>query len=113
MKAWLWERAARTPEALALEARGLRISYGELNARAERRAAALRAWGCAPGDRVGALFGNDPAFVEWLHAAACGRVVLVQRAVGDCVDAVMFVSARPERRADFERFLGTMQYEAR
>jgi len=77
VKPWLWERAARTPDALALEARGARISYGELNARAERRAGALRARGCAPGDRVGALFGNDPAFVEWLHAAARARVVLV------------------------------------
>jgi len=37
-------------------------------------------------------------------------VVLVQRAAGGCVDVVSFAEP-PERRADFERFLGTMRFE--
>jgi O-succinylbenzoic acid--CoA ligase len=77
LRAWLLERAARTPDAPALVASGRASSYAALAARALRRAAALRALGVAPGDRVAALLGNDPAFVELAHAAAIAGAVLV------------------------------------
>jgi hypothetical protein len=50
---------------------------------------------------------------QLLRETATGLVVLVQRVVTGCVDAVMFLSAKPERRAEFERFLGTMRFERR
>ncbi len=50
----LFERqAARTPEAVAVQIGDARASYGELNARADTAAAALRASGVGPGAVVG------------------------------------------------------------
>lgn len=77
MRSWLVERAARTPGAIALVARGRSLSYSGLCRMAEQGARMLRAAGCAPGDRVAALFGNDPAFVACLHACARTELVLV------------------------------------
>lgn len=47
--------AATTPEAPALEARGLTLNYGELQARVERYAAALQTCGIGPESRVALL----------------------------------------------------------
>ena len=76
--------------------------------------------GAAPsGARPAGFTAAAPITVDGVQATQLVRelagrlVVLVQRAAGDCVDALMFVSARAERRADFERFLGTMRFEAR
>ncbi|MBP0456400.1 amino acid adenylation domain-containing protein [Streptomyces montanisoli] len=46
------DAAARTPDALAVSDLSTSLSYGELDARADRFAAALRARGVRPGDRV-------------------------------------------------------------
>jgi amino acid adenylation domain-containing protein len=60
----LFERqAAATPDAPALEAEGRRLSYGELNARANQLAHYLRELGVAPGGRVGLLMERGAAFV--------------------------------------------------
>jgi hypothetical protein len=88
---------------------------------------ALVARPCLPASRVGAakvmpagFTASDPIMLDGVEAsqlvreARGGLVVLVLRAVGDCIDVLMFISARPERRADradFERFLGTMRFE--
>ena len=77
MKPWIAERAARTPDAEALVARGERVSYGALATRARALAGALRAAGVAPGDRVAALTGNDPGFVVLFHAASLAGAILV------------------------------------
>jgi long-chain acyl-CoA synthetase len=47
----------------ALVARNERVSYDRLDARAGRFAAALRSYGVSPGDRVGILLPNSPAWV--------------------------------------------------
>ena len=61
--------AARAPERPALiSAEGDR-SFGELNARANRLARALRARGLAPGDGVALLCANRPEFVEVFAAS--------------------------------------------
>ncbi len=49
------EQAARTPGAIAVAADGERLTYAELEARAEALAARLRAAGVRPDDRVGLL----------------------------------------------------------
>jgi amino acid adenylation domain-containing protein len=46
-------QAARTPAAVALTFEAAELTYGELDARANRLAHALRRWGVAPGVRVG------------------------------------------------------------
>jgi acyl-CoA synthetase (AMP-forming)/AMP-acid ligase II len=54
-----------------------RLTYGELDARSRRLAAALVAYGVAKGSRVGVLFPNGPWWVvAWAAASRVGAVVL-------------------------------------
>jgi len=71
--------AAATPDALAVVSahQGIRLTYGELHAEAERSARSLIALGVVKGDRVGIWSGNR---VEWLvtqYATAKIGAVLV------------------------------------
>ncbi len=77
MKAWILERAARTPDAPALVASDDTFSYAQLADRARRRAAALRNVGVRPGDRVAAVLGNTPDLVELFHATALAGALFV------------------------------------
>jgi amino acid adenylation domain-containing protein len=52
-------QAERTPEAVALEHEGERVSYRELNERANRLARRLRAWGVSADARVGLCVGRS------------------------------------------------------
>ncbi|MEU3261536.1 non-ribosomal peptide synthetase [Streptomyces albidoflavus] len=62
-------RVARTrPDATALVAGGTRLTYRELNERAEASAAALRARGVAPGDLVGVCLERDADLIVTLLA---------------------------------------------
>ncbi|MCX4695322.1 non-ribosomal peptide synthetase [Streptomyces sp. NBC_01408] len=56
-------QAARTPEATALVFRDRRLSYAELDARADRVARRLLALGAAPGDRIGIAMDRSPETV--------------------------------------------------
>jgi fatty-acyl-CoA synthase len=67
---WFAERARCTPERRALSFEGTTRTYGEMQDRIDRLAAALRAGGVCPGDRVGFLGLNQPAFPETLFATA-------------------------------------------
>jgi acyl-CoA synthetase (AMP-forming)/AMP-acid ligase II len=60
---WLFEHAARRPEAPAVATPTVRLSYGELAARVEALAAQLAASGVRRGDRVLAALPNSPATV--------------------------------------------------
>jgi O-succinylbenzoic acid--CoA ligase len=75
---FLAERARTDADALALvEADGRRWRFGELEARARRRRAALDAAGVAPGDRVAVLLPTSRAWVELAHALdALGATLL-------------------------------------
>ena len=53
-------QAARTPEATAVVCEGQRLSYGELNARANRLAHRLQQLGIGPEQRVGILLEHSP-----------------------------------------------------
>jgi fatty-acyl-CoA synthase len=75
----LAQRAALSPNSVALEeaATGLRLTYTDLNERAGRAAALLRARGVAEGDRVAVLCRNRAAFFELLFACARLGAILV------------------------------------
>jgi len=74
----LSERARVTPDRIALVSveNGQRISYAELDARAERAAATLRSI-LQPGDRFGILAYNCVEFLELFFAAGRAGVIVV------------------------------------
>jgi amino acid adenylation domain-containing protein len=61
-------RAAEHPDATAIEAGGERVTYRELNARANRLARLLRRRGVVPGARVGVALERSPDLVVTLLA---------------------------------------------
>jgi long-chain acyl-CoA synthetase len=72
------DAVALHPERTAIVAGDEEIPYGELDARADRLASALRAAGVAPGAVVGLALGNDWRFVECLLGVArAGAVSLL------------------------------------
>jgi fatty-acyl-CoA synthase len=72
-------RAAQAPERVAVivEATGERISYGELNARTNRLAAALLGLGARRGDRVALALGSVPVYLALYNACAKIGAILV------------------------------------
>lgn len=74
---WLPERAARTPERVALVSEGCPVTFQELAARARRVATWLGDQGVGPGDRIALHVRRGVRFVELLHGAAlCGASLL-------------------------------------
>ena len=65
------------PDQEIIRFEGEGMTYGDLQARAGRRADALRAAGVAPGDRVAVLETNAPAVIETIFAAAALGAVFV------------------------------------
>ena len=99
----LAERARLTPDRIALVVieTGERLTYADLNARAERAADAVIAAGVGPGQRYGILFHNCVDFLALFFAAAkCGAIVVplstratvheLQQIVDDCSMSVLF-----------------------
>jgi long-chain acyl-CoA synthetase len=66
--------AAKAPDRLAVDSARGRLSYGQLNARANQLVRALRAHGLRSGDAVALICSNRPEFVEVY--AACVRAGL-------------------------------------
>jgi len=60
-------QVARTPDAPALTFAGARLSYAELDARAEAIAALLRGYGARPGTRIGVCAQRSPELVAGLY----------------------------------------------
>ncbi len=73
------KRAALSPDKTAMHevATGRSVTYRALDERAERFAAALRADGIAPGERIAILTHNNIAFFEILFGCAKAGVLLV------------------------------------
>ena len=60
LQQWITAHAQRSPEAAAVVAEGERVTYGQLDARANQFARVLRELGCGRGDRVAILAANSP-----------------------------------------------------
>lgn len=73
----LRRHAERFPEKLALAVGAVRVSYGELNARVNRLARALRRAGIGAGDTVAAVLHTDVEWLELLNAAGKIGALLV------------------------------------
>lgn len=69
MQELLSRSAGRRPDATALAAGGVELSYAELEARVAAAAGALRALGVLEGERVATTLRPGIAFVELMHAA--------------------------------------------
>lgn len=67
---WVAERARLTPGKVALDDRGVALPYATLALRIDRFAAALRAAGYRPGDRIATLTGNSADHVALFFACA-------------------------------------------
>ena len=74
---WTRDRARATPERIAIDDRGVVVTYRELDARAERLADAFRAAGYAVGDRVATITGNSADHVVLFFACAKAGLTLV------------------------------------
>ncbi|QTX05117.1 class I adenylate-forming enzyme family protein [Agromyces archimandritae] len=74
---WTADRARATPERIAIDDRGVVLSYRELDARASRLAASFRDAGYAIGDRVATITGNSADHVVLFFACAKAGLVLV------------------------------------
>jgi fatty-acyl-CoA synthase len=112
---WLPDRAALTPDRVAIEFADQKISYAELAEAAAGWAASFAAAGLKPGDRVATLARNCPEQVEVFFACALAGLVIVPLnwrlaprelayQLGDCESAVLLTD--PALRALGEESLG-------
>jgi fatty-acyl-CoA synthase len=74
---WLIERAAHTPHRVAIDDRGVTITYGELADRARELAGSLAAAGFGPGSRIATLAGNSIDHVVLFFGCALVGVAFV------------------------------------
>lgn len=72
-----WPRDVALRNRVAVDDGTERISYAELDTRADALARTLRAGGCRPGDRIATLTGNSAAHIVLFFACARARLVLV------------------------------------
>jgi len=74
---WIRDRAAATPDRVAIRFRGAETTFAELERRSEQLAAGLRHRGLRRGDRVATLTANRPEHVVALFACAKAGLALV------------------------------------
>lgn len=74
---WLADRAAASGDRIAIDDRGVTISYRDLEARAHELSLALRRAGYGPGDRVATVSGNSIDHVVVFFACAKAGVAFV------------------------------------
>ncbi len=67
---WLTDRAATSPDQTAIDDRGVRIGYADLETRARELALSLRRAGYGPGDRLATVSGNSIDHVVVFFACA-------------------------------------------
>lgn len=74
---WLSDRAAGSPDRIAIDDRGVRIGYADLETRAGELALSLRRAGYGPGDRIATVSGNSIDHVVAFFACAKSGVAFV------------------------------------
>jgi clorobiocin biosynthesis protein CloN4 len=104
------DAARRDPDALAVVSGADTLSYGQLDARADRYAAALRARGVRPGDRIVVWGGKTTAAVALMQGAlragavyvpvtAANPTARVATIAGDCAAVLVAVDESAAARA--------------
>ncbi|MDR2216114.1 MAG: amino acid adenylation domain-containing protein [Nevskiaceae bacterium] len=63
---WVSRQAARTPDAVAVQVRGVSLTYAQLQSRANRLANVLRSQGCGPHTLVGVCLTRGPDMIPTL-----------------------------------------------
>lgn len=74
---WLTDRAAASPAHAAIDDRGVRIGYADLERRARTLARSLRLAGYGPGDRIATVSGNSIDHVVVFFACAKSGIAFV------------------------------------
>lgn len=74
---WLTDRAARSPQRIAIDDRGVTTDYATLAVRATSLAEGLRRSGFGPGDRIATVSGNSTDHVVAFFACALSGVAFV------------------------------------
>jgi fatty-acyl-CoA synthase len=74
---WTSDRAKTTPDKVAIDDRGVLLTYAELDSRAESLAKTLEAAGMSIGDRIATISGNSADQVVLFFACAKAGLVLV------------------------------------
>ncbi len=74
---WIVDRAARSPERIAIDDRGVTTDYATLAARASTLADGLRQAGYGPGDRIATVSGNSTDHVVAFFACAIAGIAFV------------------------------------
>jgi fatty-acyl-CoA synthase len=74
---WITDRATANPNRVAVDDRGVLLSYSELESRAENLAQSLREAGLGIGDRIATISGNSADQVVLFFACAKAGTVLV------------------------------------
>lgn len=74
---WTTDRALATPLRVAIDDRGVELSYRDLDERAQRLAQKLIDAGCGVGDRIATLTGNSADHVVLFFACAKAGLILV------------------------------------
>jgi len=87
----LRQNAKKLPAKTALVYRDTRLSYSELNDRANRLAQALFGLGLRKGDRIAVLLDNCPQYVEAYFAAAKGGLPIVPLNTTLDVDGLAYI----------------------
>ena len=74
---WTADRALSTPHRIAIDDRGVQLTYAELDGRAARLAASFRAAGYGVGGRIATITGNSADHVVLFFACAKAGLVLI------------------------------------
>ncbi|MCT9001485.1 class I adenylate-forming enzyme family protein [Microbacterium memoriense] len=74
---WLTDRAASAPDHVAIDDRGVRIGYADLETRARELSLRLRRAGYGPGDRIATVSGNSIDHVVAFFACAKAGIAFV------------------------------------
>jgi fatty-acyl-CoA synthase len=74
---WIDDRAALTPERVAISFEGQAVTYRQVASRSDALAAEYAARGLRPGDRVAVLSENRPEYVDLLFACAKAGLIMV------------------------------------
>jgi fatty-acyl-CoA synthase len=74
---WVTDSARRQPSKVAIDDRGVRVTYAELDRRSDELAAAFMRAGYGPGDRVATVAGNSADQVVVFFACAKAGLALV------------------------------------